>query len=111
MAQIQLDKTREVKFDLSAIRDLEAALNGQALGSIVHSLSQMSITALTTALWAGLKHEDKTLNPSLVTKMLEKHLKGGGKMRPLMDAVSDAIRESGLFNEDDSPNEAPEATT
>jgi hypothetical protein len=99
---IDFDKPRNLKFDLAAIKDLEANCNGQPLGSIVNQLAQLGITALTTALWAGLKHEDRTLTPNLVTKMLERYISEKKSMRVLARALNDAIDESGIFrNEDD----------
>jgi hypothetical protein len=72
----------------------------------VHQLlSQVGITAITVALWAGLKWEDKTLNPNLVTKMLADYIEKGGRMKPIIDALSQALEETGLFktgDEDDA---------
>jgi hypothetical protein len=96
---VVFDKPRSLKFDLAAIKDLESAMNGQPLGAIVQQLGQFSVTALTLALWAGLKAEDRTLSPNLVTKMLQAYLDQGGELRVLMDAVSEGIQQSGLFSE------------
>lgn len=112
---VMFDKQRDLKYDLAAIKDLEAQLGGQPLGAIVQQLSQMGISALTVALWAGFKHEDRSLTPNLVTKMLEAYLQKGNRIGTLMNAVSDAIEESGLFKSaaDDEvgvedPNRTPE---
>lgn len=103
---IDFDKPRQLKFDLAAIKDLEAQLGGQPLGTIVQHLSKMGVSTLITALWAGMKHEDRSLTPNLVTKLLETYIKKGKRVKPLMDAVSDAIEESGLFKamEDETPD-------
>jgi len=110
--RIEFDKPRELRFDLRAIQDLERATGGQPLGQVVTNLSQIGISTLVAALWAGLKHEDKSLTPNLITKMLETYLQSGGRLKPLMDGVSDAIEASGLFKgaEDDEPegNARPE---
>lgn len=98
--QIQFDKPRQLKFDLRAIKDLEANMGGQPLGVIVQQLSQVGVTAITMALWAGLKHEDKSLSPSLVTKMLETYIANKGSLRKLGRALNDAIDECGLFKTD-----------
>lgn len=102
MIPIDFDKPRHLKFDLPAIKDLEANMNGQPLGAIVGQLAQLGITAITMALWAGLKHEDRTLTPNLVTKMLERYLQEKKSLRALGRALNDAIEECGIFrNEDD----------
>jgi hypothetical protein len=94
---VDFDRRRELKFDLAAIKDLERASDGAPLGKIVTDLGQMGITSLTLALWAGLKHEDRTLTPNLVTKILEKYLADRKSLTKLLRAVNDAIDESGLF--------------
>lgn len=105
MIAIDFDKPRELKFDLRTIKELEAAMNGQPLGAIVNQLSQLGVTAITLALWAGLKHEDKALTPNLVTKMLETYIANHKSMRVLGRALNDAIEECGIFrsDEDDEP--------
>lgn len=111
--EMNFDGVRHLKLDLSAIKDLETMMGGQPLGAVVQQLSQMSITAITAVLWAGLKAEDRTLTPNLVTKMLQTYIDGGGKITTLLAGINDAIQESGLFgNEDaDAGNAQPEQTT
>lgn len=98
---IDFDKPRELKFDLRAVRDLEAALDGKPLAAIIHDITRLGVNALVLALWAGLKHEDKTLNPNLVTKMLEQYLRDKKKLRVLAKAVDEALDETGLFRNED----------
>ena len=109
---IQFDKPRDLRFDLRAIKDLEANMNGMPLGAIVQQLSQIGVTAITMALWAGMKHDDKALTPNLVTKMLERYIADGGSLRLLGRALNDAIEATGLFrSEDDEVVEGNAPTT
>lgn len=106
--QIDFDKPRELKFDLRAVKDLESAMGGIPLGQVVHQLSQVGITAITAALWAGLKHEDKTLTPNLVTKMLQTYIDKKDKqknLRVLARALNQAIDDTGLFRSDADDDE------
>lgn len=107
---IEFDKTRTLKFDMAAVRDLEAALDGRPLGSVVGDIQRLSVTAITAALWAGLKHEDKSLNVNLVGKMLDRYLQNKGRVHVLGKAISDGLVETGIFNDgdDDEGNEQPE---
>lgn len=113
--QITFDKPRTLKFDLRAIKDLEANMGGIPLGTVVQQLMSVGVTAITTALWAGLKHEDKALSPSLVTKYLETYIANGQSLRKLARALNEAIDETGLFRSDadeletSEGNERPEA--
>lgn len=110
MVQIDFDKTRHLHFDLAAIRDLEAAMGGKPLASIVNDLASLGVTALVLALWAGLKHEDRTLNPRLVERMLSTYIKDKKSLRALGRALNDAIEETGLFRSEDEVTEGNEQT-
>lgn len=106
MVQIDFDKTRNLHFDLAACRDLEAAMGGKPLASIINDLANLGVTAMVLALWAGLKHEDRALNPKLVERMLTKYIEQKKSLRALGRALNDAIEETGLFrSEDDEGNE------
>lgn len=112
---IDFDKPRTLKFDLAAVRDLEAALGGKPLASIINDLSQLGVNALVLSLWAGLKHEDRTLNPRLVERMLTSYIEQKKSLRALGRAVNDALDETGLFRNEDEElsaegNGIPEAT-
>lgn len=96
MVQIELDKPRNLKFGLGALRDLERA-TGKPLAQILMDLSSVGIDALSTALLHGLKHEDPTLNPSLVMRLLERHVESGESLQPLYRGVSQALEETGVF--------------
>jgi hypothetical protein len=97
MVSIDFDKPRQLRFDLAAIRDLEAAMGGEPLGVVVDRLANLGVNALILALWAGLKHEDRALTPHLVTVRLETYLKNGRTLRALADGINDALEECGLF--------------
>jgi hypothetical protein len=111
--QIELDKPRTLMFDLAAVRDLEAAMGGKTLGNILSDVLSLGVNAITVALWAGLKHEDKSLNVNLVTKILAAYLKAGigekrtkTRLRLIGDALDDALHETGLFEKADAEGNA-----
>jgi len=113
---IDFDKPRQLKFDLAAVRDLEAALNGRPLGQILTDLTQLGINTLVVSLWAGLKHEDRTLNPKLVERMLTTYIDNKKSLRLLGRAINDALDETGLFRDESAEdelggNEKPELVT
>lgn len=110
---IELDKPRNLRFDLRSIKDLEAAMGNRPLGSVLDDLSRMSMSALTIALLHGLKHEDVTLNMRRVDRMLEEYLEGGGTLDVVYGKVKDALDGSGLFRTKDDPvgNGTPEPAT
>jgi hypothetical protein len=113
--QIEFDKPRTLQFDLAAVRDLEAAAGGKSLGEVLGQIASLGINAMVVALWAGLKHEDKSLNLGLVTRMLDAHLRAGigekrddnkTRLRILGDALDEAIHETGLFERGDGGGNA-----
>jgi hypothetical protein len=109
VVHVEFDKPRQLFYDLAAIRDLEQAMAGKPLGTIVTDLSQLGVNALVLALWAGLKHEDRAVTPNLVTKRLETYLKNGGKLSILADAINDGLEESGLFRSPEDQEANPPA--
>lgn len=92
------------------MRDLELALGGHTMGRILQDLSSLGINALVQATFHGLKHEDKGLSPKLVERMLSDHLKAGGNLTELYDALPKALEQTGMFRTEDSGN-AQTATT
>jgi len=103
--QIDFDKPRHLHFDLAAVRDLEASLNGKPLASIINDLAQLGVNALVMSLWAGLKHEDRTLNPKLVERMLDRYIKDKKSLRKIGRALNDALDETGMFRNEDEETE------
>jgi hypothetical protein len=103
---IDFDKPRQLKFDLAAVRDMEAALGGKPLADIINDITRLGVNALVIALWAGLKHEARDLNPRLVERYLTTYIAEKKSLRKLGQAVNDALDETGLFrNEDEAPAE------
>lgn len=97
MVPVTIDKPRNLKFDLNTFCDLEQK-TGIPTGSLLKSVGDVSVTAIVYALWAGLKHEDLSLSPNLMMKMLETYIAEGKSIQELGAAISLAIMESGLFN-------------
>ena len=110
---VEFDKPRRLRFDLSAVEDFESASGGQPLGALVQSMNNLGMTTIKLALWAGLKHEDPTLTPNLVRKMLQQHIDADRPLSQLTEPLNKAILQSGLFGRNlDIPegNGQPEAT-
>ena len=102
--------SRTLKYDIAAMIDLEAALNGKSTGEIVASLANWNFTALVLALWAGLKHEDPKLKPAAVQKHLERYIGlPGSNLRQLRDAVRESIEASAWYKQAISTDDEAEA--
>lgn len=101
---IELDKPRTLRYDIGAIGDLEAAY-GKPLGGILHDLAQMGITVTVLCLLHGLAHEDRSLTPNAMKRILQTVL---AEKRTTMDVIYKRIKlaldESGLFR---TADEAP----
>ena len=98
MVPVDFDKPRQLKYDIPALRELEAAMNGMALGQIVREqLSQGGINAYVFCLWAGFKHEDRALTPNLVQKYLTTYLTQGKGLSSLAEKINEAIEETKVF--------------
>jgi hypothetical protein len=91
------DKSRELKFDIRAVKALELAAGNRPLGTLIGEMRQFSLTYITLAVWAGLRHEDKALTIRAVEDILEQFLKDKGLMGDVVDALIAAFEESGMF--------------
>jgi hypothetical protein len=104
--QVTFDRVRTLKFDIRATRDLETACGGRPLGLILGDITNFGITAISKALWVGLKHEDPTLTESLTLKLFDRYVTDHKSLRELIRALSDAMEETGLFQTDEPEPEA-----
>lgn len=106
------NRERVLRYDIAAMLALEEAMDGKPTGEIVASLQRWSFTAMVLLLWAGFRHEDKTLTQSLVRKMLEQFVSDeSNNVRQLRKDITDAIEgsqwyrqiETSTQEEDDEP--------
>jgi hypothetical protein len=97
---IEFDGGRRLRCDIAAIQELEQG-TGKPLLQIVQDLQHVGIQTLITCLYVLLKHEEPSLNPTLVRKRLEKHIASKKPIAPLFKGVSDALEASGVFQNDD----------
>ena len=111
MIDIQLgDRTLSVHYDLGSLRDLERAMGGKPLASILSDLANIGIDALAIALYHGAKGQDPTLNSALILKMMDKHLRAGESLQPLFRAVNQALEETGVFRTSEDVSEGKQKT-
>jgi len=97
---IELDHPRELKFDISAVRDLEQRL-GKPLGLVLSDIQNFGVGTIETALYVGLLHEDKGLSLGLTRKLFGAYVKDRKSLRVLIRHLSDAMEETGLFQNDE----------
>ena len=96
-------KERTLRYDIAAMLDMEAAMDGKPSGEIVASLGKWSFRAFVIVLWAGLKHEDKGLSLNLTRKHLEHYVTlAGSNIRQLRRDVTDAIEASAWYKQIDT---------
>lgn len=66
----QLDKTRNFRYGMKAIHQIEKALDTK-IGLL--DLESLSMYELSVIVWAGLVHEDKELTPERVMELIDDH--------------------------------------
>jgi hypothetical protein len=88
------DKKRYFRFDINALADFE-----QEVGMGFGQLMQMkAVFAATRALlWAGLKHEDRTLTVQKTGTLMQGFLTAGGGIDELLGAAMMAAQEQGAL--------------
>lgn len=69
---IILDKERNLRFGFAAMMVLEKQFPGKSFLDIIKEIQEKpTITMLVHIIWAGLIHEDKSLTPDKVAKILD----------------------------------------
>lgn len=97
-------KKRHLKFDINALADFEQEA-GMGFGQL---MATRAIFATTRALlWAGLKHEDRTLTVEKVGTLIGKFIQNGGAVDACLTAAFQAAQEQGAFG---STKDAEEPT-
>jgi hypothetical protein len=95
------DRERTLKFGLRACQELEATLGVDGMTDVGTMLSKCSTRAAVACLVAGLKHEDSSLSPNLVTKQLETYIiDEGGNFLDLCNQIWKALEDTKLFEVD-----------
>lgn len=109
-------RERTLRYDIAAMLALEEAMNGKPTGDVVASLQRWSFTAMVLLLWAGFRHEDKTLTQAQVRKALDAYVREpSANIRQLRKDITDAIESSAWYkqievraDEDDDVISAPD---
>lgn len=97
---IELDKTRHLRYDWAAIREIESQ-TGVKIGEFSKLFDPPSITNLLTVLWAGLVHEDPDLTERDVGRMIY-----GDKSEEVMTKIGEALALGLGGGENDRPTTA-----
>lgn len=89
-------KKRTLRFDINALADFEQE-TGMGFGQL---MATRAIFATARALlWAGLKHEDRTLTVEKVGTLLGKFVMAGGRIDEALSAAFEAAKEQGAFGD------------
>src|SRR3990170_154524 len=91
---IDLDKRRQVRFDLNALADLEER-SGRGLGALL--LSSQAYAKARWLLWAGLRAEDSALTLEDVGRLIQTYLEAGHRLGDLALILDDALLKSGVW--------------
>ncbi len=92
-----VQKRRSFRFDINALADFEQ-VTGMGFGQL---MSTKAVFATARALlWAGLKHEDRTLTVEDAGRLLSRYIKEGkGSIDVVLTACFEAANEQGAFGE------------
>lgn len=108
-------RKRSLRFDINALADFEQE-TGMGFGQL---MSTRAVFATARALlWAGLKHEDRTLTVEKVGTLLGKYVMRGGAIDIALSAAFLAAKEQGAFGDNtkddegtERPNDQPQAAS
>lgn len=101
-------RRRSLKYDINALADFEQ-LTGMGFGQL---MQQKAIFATARALlWAGLKHEQRTLTVEEVGNLLGQFVRNGGTIDEALGQAFKAAAEQGAFGEMPDVDDVPEETS
>lgn len=86
--EINLDKPRKVKFNVSALITAET-LCGKKGMEIVQDTIMFDMNTFIKLLCAGLRHEDKDLTVDKVTGILDTYMEENDSITPITDIVTE----------------------
>jgi len=104
--RIELDRPRNLRFDINAFADAEALIGASVLDVLSTETGLLRFSVQRALIWAGLKHEDPSLTPQRVGAMMQIWLESGKPLADLMKAVNDGILGSGLIRPSDAKDAA-----
>jgi hypothetical protein len=84
-AKVELGgKRRTLRYTMPALNRLENERRGEGVADTLTAAAQLHTSAITALIWAGLLHEDPTLEPSGAAELIE----------PPFEAILDAITQA-----------------
>lgn len=98
-------KKRSLMFDINALADFEQE-TGMGFGQLMSTKAMFATTR--AMMWAGLKHEDRTLTTQDVGVLLTKYVKSGGSINDVLKEALKAAAEQGALGKDVAENMANE---
>lgn len=96
---IVLDKARNMRLGMKAISLVEKKLK-KPIAKL--DMDNLTMEDMATIIWAGLFHEDKSLNVDKVMDLIDEH----SNIRDVMTAVGEAISQA--FGDSEESGESPE---
>ena len=115
--KIELDKERTLYFNIGAIQELEGLLGGNVMALASDEKFASSLSFLFSALYTGLKTDDKSLTRAAVADIVEEILENsseddvfGKTYQNMLQKTMAALMNSGLFGRKKVlfPEEEPE---
>lgn len=99
----QVVRKRSLRYNINALADFEQE-TGMGFGQL---MSTRAIFATARALlWAGLKHEDRTLTVDKVGDLLGQYVQAGGAIDVALSSAFEAAKEQGAFGDQSKNTEA-----
>jgi L-fucose isomerase-like protein len=81
---VQLDKSRNLRYGMEAIDNVEEML-GIAINKL--DMEELTMRQAATLIWAGLVHEDNSLTVKQVMKLIDEY----GDLQDVLQKMTDAL--------------------
>jgi hypothetical protein len=87
-------KERQLRFDYNAVCDMETK---SGMGVMKLFDENVGFNTLRLILWAGLKHDNKSLTLDMVGNFIQSHINEHGSIDDLFEKVAKAFVDSGIM--------------
>ena len=108
---ILLDRERRLKFRVSDLRELTRRLGNIGVKQLLERLGDMDLDSMVQTLHVGLRHEEPRMRVERAEELLQIALDRDRSMKPVIQAIIDALMDSGVIGEPNQGNPPSPAAT
>lgn len=108
---VRLDRERRLKYRITDLRELTRRLGNIGVRQLLERLGDMDLDCMVNTLHVGLRHEEPKMRMDRAEELLQIAVDQDGSMQPVMEAIVDALKNSGVIGDPKQRGNAPSPET